>query len=153
MIISSAKSGLQQTSACLADDCSETTDRTYPEETGTREQESIRRRRGPNRDHVLAELRSIERTVRHVIGRCDQLAARVADVQASSVSIRGTATLQAETRVHVGDSIDEMVTAAHDIGDCAQVVDEHSGAVLAEATLLRGHADRLMRRYLAAPLH
>lgn len=103
-------------------------------------------------DHILAELRSIERTVSRVLERCERLTERVADVQAGSARIKATAILQATTRSHVGAEIDDMVEAAHRIGACAQEVDGHSAEVLGAASVLRGHADRLMRHYMQAPL-
>ncbi|WP_267382748.1 MULTISPECIES: methyl-accepting chemotaxis protein [unclassified Sphingomonas] len=103
-------------------------------------------------DHILAELRSIERTITRVVERCELLTERVVDVQASSVRIKATSILQATTRIHVGEEIDDMVEAAHQIGVCAQEVDGHSEEVVGAATLLRGHADRLMQHYMQAPL-
>lgn len=103
-------------------------------------------------DHILAELRSIERTIARVVDRCKLLTGRVADVQASSARINATSALQAATRIHVGEEIDDMVEAARQIGACAQQVGGYSGDVLGAASLLRGHADRLMRHYMQAPL-
>lgn len=103
-------------------------------------------------DHILAELRSIERTITRVVERCELLTKCAGDVQASSARIKATSTLQAATRTHVGEEIDDMVKAAHHIGMCAQEVDGHSEEVVGAAALLRGHADRLMRHYMQAPL-
>ncbi|MGE7204977.1 methyl-accepting chemotaxis protein [Sphingomonas sp. NPDC019816] len=103
-------------------------------------------------DHILTELRSIERTVTRVIDRCALLTERVADVRGSSNRIKATSALQATTRIHVGEEIDHMVGGARQIGACAQEVDGYSGEVLGAASLLREHADRLMRHYTQAPL-
>ncbi|WP_193751768.1 methyl-accepting chemotaxis protein [Sphingomonas sanguinis] len=103
-------------------------------------------------DHILAELRSIERTITRVVECCELLTERVVAVQASSARIKATSTLQAATRVHVGEEIDDMVEAAQQIGVCAQKVDGHSDDVMGAAALLRGHADRLMRHYMQTPL-
>ncbi len=103
-------------------------------------------------DHILAELRSIERTISRLVERCERLTERVADVQRGSARIKATSSLQATTRTHVGGDIDEMVETARQIGACATEVDSRSEGVLGAAALLRGHADRLMRHYLQAPL-
>lgn len=104
-------------------------------------------------DHILSELRLIEQTIRHVVERCDQLTGRITDVKTSSARIMVTAGLQAAARVHVGDEVNEMVTMSHEMSTCVRVFEEHSAAVLAEATVLRGHADGLMQRYMQAPAH
>lgn len=104
-----------------------------------------------NADHILSELRAIERTVTHVVDRCDQLSGRVVSMQAGSGRIKATAGLQAATRAHVGEEIDDAVSAVRQIGACAKVVDEHGEAVLGEVIVLRRHADSLMQRYMQLP--
>ncbi len=101
-------------------------------------------------DHILSELRAIEDTVARVVERCDILAGRVVAMQTDSSRIRATAELQAATRIHVGEEVDDAVSAVRQIGVSAKLVDGHSEAVLSEVVVLRNHADSLMQRYLAA---
>lgn len=102
-------------------------------------------------DHILSELRAIERTVTHVVDRFDQLSGRVVSMQAGSGRIKATAGLQAATRAHVGEEIDDAVSTVRQIGACAKVVDEHGETILGEVNVLRRHADSLMQRYMQAP--
>lgn len=103
-------------------------------------------------DHIFTELRSVEGTITRVNEHCKMLSERVSGVQASSDHIKATAALQAATRAHVGEEIDDMVEAAYQLGVCAREVDGHSEEVLGVSSLLRRHADRLMRHYMQAPL-
>lgn len=103
-------------------------------------------------NHILDELHSIERTISRVVERCERLTERVTDMQAGSARISAMSSLQATTRTHVGSEIDEMVEAVRQVGACATDVDSRSEGVLGAAALLRGHADRLMRHYMQAPL-
>ena len=102
--------------------------------------------------HIFTELRSMERSVTSVVDRCGQVAQRVAAMQEASGRIQATANSQAATRLHVGEEIDDVVMTAREIGTCAKMVDEHSGTVLGQASLLRQHADSLMLRYRQAPM-
>lgn len=101
-------------------------------------------------DHIQSELRAIEDTVARVVERCDILAGRVVAMQTDSSRIRATAELQAATRIHVGEEVDDAVSAVRQIGVSAKLVDGHSEAVLSEVVVLRNHADSLMQRYLEA---
>ncbi|RMB39185.1 methyl-accepting chemotaxis protein [Sphingomonas sp. PP-F2F-G114-C0414] len=99
-------------------------------------------------DHIKSELRAIEDTVARVVERCDILAGRVVAMQTGSARIKATAELQATTRIHVGEEVDDAVSAVRQIGVSAKLVDGHSEAVLSEVVVLRDHADSLMQRYV-----
>ena len=99
-------------------------------------------------DHIQSELRAIEDTVARVVVRCDILAGRVVAMQTGSGRIKATAELQATTRIHVGEEVDDAVSAVRQIGVSAKLVDGHSEAVLSEVVVLRDHADSLMQRYV-----
>lgn len=98
-------------------------------------------------NHILDELRAIEQTVSRVVDRCDCLAERVVSMQTGSGRIKATASLQAATRTHVGEEINDAVSTVRQIGVSAKIVDGHSEAVLSEVVVLRHHADSLMQRY------
>lgn len=100
--------------------------------------------------HIQSELRAIEGTVARVVERCDILAGRVVSMQTGSGRIKATAELQAATRVHVGEEVDDAVSVVRQIGVSAKLVDGHSDAVLSEVVVLRHHADSLMQRYSQA---
>jgi len=98
-------------------------------------------------DHILAELRAIDRAVEQVALKCGKLGQRIANMDARSHRIRQTAGLQAATRTHVGTEVDEVVITAREIGSCARHVGDHSATVLNQAMHLRSHAKQLMVRY------
>lgn len=98
-------------------------------------------------DHILSELRAIERAVTQVVLKCDKLGERIADMDSRSHRIRQTTGLQATTRTYVEDEVGEVVVTAREIGGCARQVGDHSATVLDQAIRLRAHAEQLMTRY------